>query len=160
MARLIYPGGILELLTSAEQSLPDDVSVQKTGPGEYLVIDRQKVYNLVISFQSSENKWRVRINGKDALIELQDDATVLLEKLGMTETGKHQALELNAPMPGMILDVLIQPGKKVEPGEVVLILEAMKMENLLKSSLSGTVSRIWVQKGDKVEKNQLLVSFE
>jgi biotin carboxyl carrier protein len=160
MARLLYPGGILELLASPEKSLPANVSVQKTGAGEYLILHNQQVYNVLLTFLSSENKWRVRLNGKDALVELQDDAAVLLEKLGMTESGKHHAPELKAPMPGMILEVLAQPGKKVETGEVVLILEAMKMENLLKSSLSGTIAKIWVQKGDKVEKNQLLVSFE
>ena len=63
-------------------------------------------------------------------------------------------------MPGLVLDVKLNVGDSVEKGDSILILEAMKMENVLKSPAEGVVKSIHINKGDAVEKNQLLISFE
>ncbi len=65
-----------------------------------------------------------------------------------------------APMPGKIVDVLIEVGDTVEAGDVVLILEAMKMENELRAPKKGTVTSVLVKKGDSAERGQLLVALE
>ncbi|MGA1583292.1 MAG: biotin/lipoyl-containing protein, partial [Saprospiraceae bacterium] len=61
------------------------------------------------------------------------------------------------PMPGMVLDVLVETGQSVESGQPVLILEAMKMENIIKTASAGTVEILNATQGDSVEKGQLLV---
>ena len=63
-------------------------------------------------------------------------------------------------MPGLVLDVLVTPGQKVEKGDALLILEAMKMENVIKASGEGVVKSIQVTKGAAVDKGQLLVEME
>ncbi|HNM32873.1 MAG TPA: biotin/lipoyl-binding protein, partial [Chitinophagales bacterium] len=65
-----------------------------------------------------------------------------------------------APMPGLVLDILVEAGQAVNKGDNLIILEAMKMENIIKASGSGTVKSIHVQKKDAVEKNQLLIEME
>lgn len=65
-----------------------------------------------------------------------------------------------APMPGKVVNVLVKPGDRVEAGDVVLILEAMKMENELCAISQGTVKDVLVKKGDQAERGQLLVSLE
>ena len=73
----------------------------------------------------------------------------------------HVASEgIRAPMPGRIVDVLIEEGDTVEAGDVVLILEAMKMENELRAPRKGTVTSVLVKKGDPAEGGQLLVTLE
>ena len=71
-----------------------------------------------------------------------------------------KATKLKAPMPGKVLEVMVQPGQTVAKGEGLLILEAMKMENMLKAEQEGTVKSVNVSVGDAVEKNNVLIEFE
>ena len=66
---------------------------------------------------------------------------------------------IKAPMPGLVLSILVEEGKEVKKGDALIILEAMKMENILKSPADGIVKKIAVKKGVPVEKNQLLIEF-
>jgi len=91
---------------------------------------------------------------------VKDDQDLLLEKLGFSDTAEASAGTLEAPMPGKILEILIEEGQKVEMGQPVLILEAMKMENELKAPIDGTVGSLIIKKGDNVEKNQILLEIE
>ena len=65
-----------------------------------------------------------------------------------------------APMPGMVLEILINNGETVTEGQPVIILEAMKMENVLKAPGDGVVKVIKVKKGDPVDKKQVLIEME
>ena len=63
-------------------------------------------------------------------------------------------------MPGKIVNILVKPGDKVEPGQVVVILEAMKMENELTAINKGKVKSLAVEVGDSVQGGQVLVTLE
>jgi biotin carboxyl carrier protein len=67
--------------------------------------------------------------------------------------------EVKAPMPGMVLRVEVVPGQEVQEGDPLLVLEAMKMENNLKSPASGTIKSVHVEAGKAVEKGAVLVVF-
>jgi biotin carboxyl carrier protein len=69
-------------------------------------------------------------------------------------------LLLTSIIPGTILDILVRPGQQVKKGEALMILEAMKMQNILKSPAGGTVRMITVSKGEKVGKGTLLLRME
>jgi biotin carboxyl carrier protein len=62
-------------------------------------------------------------------------------------------------MPGLVLRVLVEPGQKVTKGEPLLVLEAMKMENMIKAPGDAIVSSVKAQLGQAVEKNQILIDF-
>jgi biotin carboxyl carrier protein len=62
-------------------------------------------------------------------------------------------------MPGLVLNVLVSDGQSVAKGDAVLVLEAMKMENIIKAPADGVVKKVAVVKGDKVEKNQVMISM-
>ncbi len=66
---------------------------------------------------------------------------------------------LTAPLPGTVIDVFVKPGDKVEAGQVVLIIEAMKMKNSIRSVFSGTISEVLVSAGQSVAHKQALVKF-
>ena len=68
--------------------------------------------------------------------------------------------EIQAPMPGLVLRVLVAPGDAVEAGQGVVVLEAMKMENELTAPAAGTVAAVHAAPGDAVAKNDLLVEVD
>lgn len=74
-------------------------------------------------------------------------------------TGSEGAVKVDAPMPGTILDVKVSVGASVNSGEVICILEAMKMENEIVAPQAGTVSSVNVSKGDSVEAGQVIVTM-
>ena len=67
--------------------------------------------------------------------------------------------EIKAPMPGLVLDIRVAEGDEVKKGDSILVLEAMKMENIIKSPTDGIIKKINVKKGIAVEKNQVLIHF-
>ena len=78
----------------------------------------------------------------------------------MDTTQSNVVKEIKAPMPGSILNILVEAGQEVKAGDQLLILEAMKMENVIKSPGDGVVAKIHVDEKQSVEKNQVLISFE
>jgi biotin carboxyl carrier protein len=163
MARLIFSGGKLELeQTSAGIALNglfENADVKRLAENHFLVIKDQKSYEIHLRKLADKGKWQVKVNHKESVIELQDDSDLLLERLGMTGIAVSKHTEQKAPMPGLILEVGVKPGDKVQPGDVLVVLEAMKMENLLKASAAGVIEKVMVSKGDRVDKGQPLVRF-
>ena len=83
-----------------------------------------------------------------------------LDKMGMSAGADEKMDSVKAPMPGLVLDILVEAGQAVNKGDNLLILEAMKMENIIKASGNGVVKSININKKDAVEKNQLLIEME
>ena len=114
----------------------------------------------VVAQKTDDEKYTVTVNGLLFEIEirtlLQDRAKELLDARGST----NHKLEVKAPMPGMILRVNKQVGEEVISGESVIILEAMKMENELRSPVSGKLKELFVKEGSPVEKGFKLFSIE
>ncbi len=129
--------------------------------GSLNLIHKGKSWNVRILSADSETKtYRLRINGQTMEVGLSDDMDLLLNRLGFSGMGSKKVNELKAPMPGLVLKVLVEPGQAVKKGDPLLVLEAMKMENILKSPGEAKVKAIKVSAQDKVEKNVVLIEFE
>lgn len=63
-------------------------------------------------------------------------------------------------IPGIIIDILVHSGQKVHPGDDLLVMDAMKMKNLFKCRIGGTVKKIYISRGDKVSKGEILIEIE
>ena len=85
---------------------------------------------------------------------------MILEKLGGSASNLKSAQKIKAPMPGLIVKVLVSIGESVEKGQNLLNFEAMKMENQIKAPGSGIIKNILVKPGDKIEKGQVLIEIE
>ena len=124
------------------------------------LITASKSYVVEIVAKDPQTKQlQLKVNGVIFDIDVRDKYDLLLEQLGMQQSGDSNHREIRAPMPGMILDILVKEGQQVSKGDKLVILEAMKMENVIKSSGEGTVEMITIQKGMNVEKNQVLIQF-
>ena len=100
------------------------------------------------------------LDGDPVEVSVKDEKQILLEKLGFSSQNSVKEGIIIAPMPGKILDILVAVGDQVTAGASLLVLEAMKMENELKSPVSGAVKSIEIKNGDSVEKNQKLLEIE
>ncbi len=100
------------------------------------------------------------INGKRTTVTLETRADQYLKSLGMDKAMVKKMSVLKSPMPGLIHGIQVAEGQSVTTGEPLIILEAMKMENVIKAAGDGVVKRIHVTERSSVEKNQLLISFE
>jgi pyruvate carboxylase subunit B len=93
------------------------------------------------------------INGRWFSVKVRDERDILLDEMGFKTASEIGEGRLNAPMPGKIIEMMVEDGDEVERGDPVAILEAMKMENELKAPIAGSVSSIEVSVGDSLEKN-------
>jgi biotin carboxyl carrier protein len=126
----------------------------------HLLQDGRSYLAEVIAADYQTKTFVIRINGSQHTLVVKDRFDLLLEKMGITAANPHQVIEVKAPMPGLIVDIHVKAGQEVCKGDPVLILEAMKMENIIKSPGDGIVKAILVKPRDHVEKNQVLIQFE
>ena len=104
--------------------------------------------------------WRIHTRGRTFEVTVEDERTRVIRELGGGMASRSNAPEVRAPMPGLIVRVLVDSGQEVEAGDGMLVIEAMKMENELKAEGDGSVGQIHVKPGQTVDKGDLLVSFE
>lgn len=137
-----------------------DLDFVRETDGKFHVILNRKAYRTEILETDYQNKtFTIRINGNNYRVQLADQYDQLIDRLGLkVDTGK-KVDQINAPMPGLVLEVQVKEGDQLKEGEPLLILEAMKMENVIKAPADVTIKEIKVKKGNSVDKNQVLVTF-
>jgi biotin carboxyl carrier protein len=134
--------------------------MKNLGNNHFHIIHQSRSYNAeIIKADYVEKSFAVKINGNIYQMNVQDRFDLLLEKLGMGKASNQKLNDLKAPMPGLILEIIVKEGDKVKKGDNLLILEAMKMENMIKAQGEGIIKSIKIQKGDRVEKNHILIIF-
>ena len=136
-----------------------DYELIQIGSNAYLLKLNNKVFQLTAE-RIDSNSFNVLVGGNNFDITvrtaLQEKAYKLLENAS-TKLSHHT--DVKAPMPGLILKIRKNVGEKVEQGESVIILEAMKMENDLKAPSSGVIEKVFISEGSAVEKGAALFSI-
>lgn len=125
----------------------------------HLLYQNQSFKVELVEIEEESKTVVLKLNNKPVEIQLKDKFDLLLDKLGMNFSKGTAAQDLKAPMPGLIFDIKVKEGDAVKKGDALLVLEAMKMENILKSPGDGVVKSIKIKKGESVEKNQVLIQF-
>ncbi|MCC6515573.1 MAG: acetyl-CoA carboxylase biotin carboxyl carrier protein subunit [Chitinophagales bacterium] len=138
-----------------------DIDLVKLLDNKFHILQNHKSYNIeVLHTDYNLKRFSIKVNNNIYDLNLQTELDILLEKMGMSSAGDEKMDNVKAPMPGLVLDVLVEIGQAVKKGDNLLILEAMKMENIIKASGNGIVKSIKINKKDAVEKGQLLIEME
>jgi biotin carboxyl carrier protein len=132
---------------------------------DFMAAGNQPVYTLLVDGQSydahvyaDENVWQVLFHGAMYSAVVEDEREKRLRAALGGGVAEHEEYHLKAPMPGLVVAVPVGEGQTIQKGEVLLILESMKMQNELKSPRAGTVARLRVKPGDRVEQKETMLS--
>jgi len=138
-----------------------DADIVKIGIDKFHILFNDGSYTIELLDKNETGKeLTIAVNGKKQIVIVKDDFDELLHKLGLDKMSQKKMNEVKAPMPGLVLLVIVNEGDTIQKGDALIILEAMKMENIIKASGEGIVKKILVQTKQAVEKNQVLMVME
>lgn len=133
------------------------VSMEKVGPNRsHILVD---ALSQEVDLKKGNGLWSAFIDGYQHSVEVVDFHLAELKKAAGVSHAASMTKELKAPMPGLTLKLSVTEGQAVKKGDTLIILEAMKMENLIRATGEGTVKKIHVSPGMSVEKGQTLIEF-
>ncbi|HRH66319.1 MAG TPA: biotin/lipoyl-binding protein [Bacteroidia bacterium] len=139
---------------------PFHADILEYGHGKFHVLRDNKSYVAeIIEVKPEEKAFVIKVNNSVYSLSVRDKYDDLLKEMGIDLSTGHKVNDMKAPMPGLVLSVMVENGQIIKKGDAIVVLEAMKMENILKSPSDGVVKKVHVTKGDKVEKNQVMINF-
>lgn len=140
--------------------MPVLADIVKTGERFFHIIHEGRSHTVeVVKMDKASKMVTLKVNHSLYEVSVKDKFDLLLEQMGFDAQAKHRIGDMKAPMPGLVIDIRIAIGQEVKKGDAVIVLEAMKMENVLKASGDGVVKSVEVEKGKNVEKGQMLIVF-
>jgi acetyl/propionyl-CoA carboxylase alpha subunit len=132
---------------------------------DFMQVGTQPVYSLVVNGQSfdshvslNEDTWQVLIRGNLFNATVEDEREKRLRAALAGKVAEHEDYHLKAPMPGLVISIPVVEGQQIHRGDVLVILESMKMQNELRSPRDGKVVRVRVNTGDRVEQKETMLS--
>ena len=132
---------------------------------DFMPVGDQQVYSLVVDGKSvdahvypNEDIWQVIFQGNLFSATVEDEREKRLRAALGGKVAEHEDYHLKAPMPGMVISIPVEEGQMIQKGDVLVILESMKMQNELRSPRDGKVTRLRVKIGDRVEQKETMLS--
>ncbi len=142
----------------------DDLStfnMHKIAATNFHVLKDSRAFDVkLVSENMLKKKMTVSINGNPYDVKIDDVFDIMVAEMGLLEKTEATSNNVNAPMPGHIIDIMIKPGDTIEDGTPLFILSAMKMENVILSDGKGVVKSIEAKVNDAVVKGQLIIEME
>ncbi|MEZ4809104.1 MAG: acetyl-CoA carboxylase biotin carboxyl carrier protein subunit [Allomuricauda sp.] len=133
----------------------------KTGNGNFHLLKDGVSYHVnIVKADFPNRSYTISVNGNEHSATISTPLDELIKKMGFASNGSKNIDSIAAPMPGLILDISIAEGQEVKEDEQLMVLEAMKMENIITSPRNGIIKKIAVKQGEAVDKKQLLIQFE
>ena len=136
-----------------------DISSQPNGLVSVL-LDGKSYTAIIEKIDKKAKEITIRVNGQQYTTIIKEPIDLLLANMGLDLKAMQKAEPVKAPMPGMVLKILVTVGQQINKGDGLIILEAMKMENLLKATAPGIVKSIKAVERTAVEKGSVLIEME
>ncbi|MFW6078638.1 MAG: acetyl-CoA carboxylase biotin carboxyl carrier protein subunit [Gemmatimonadota bacterium] len=136
-----------------------DLAAVPETPLRHLLAD-DRSHTLVAGAGAGRGAWEIHFDGHRYAVEVIDERTKAIREVTGGAEAHKGPLPVKAPMPGKVMRVEVEAGQSVEPGQGLVIVEAMKMENELKADAAAVVAKVHVSAGEAVEKGAVLVEFE
>lgn len=124
-----------------------------------ILSENEKIVGVVSKNRSLKNNYKVEIEGEYFDVSIKSELDLLLQYMGLNSMVINKLKVIKAPMPGLVIEINVEEGQKVDENEKILVLEAMKMENVLKISHEAVIKKVLVKKGQAVEKGQILIEL-
>lgn len=132
---------------------------------DFMPVGDQPVYSLVVNGESveahvypNEDTWQVLFHGTLFTACVEDEREKRLRAALAGRVAEHEDFHLKAPMPGMVISIPVVDGQAIRKGDVLVVLESMKMQNELRSPRDGKVTRVRIKAGDRVEQKETMLS--
>jgi len=139
----------------------DQLDVIENEDGGFHLIYKDKSYNIeILESDYLKKSYILNINEKEIALSIRDDLDVAIEKMGFSKKTDEVGGQVLSPMPGLVVRLDQTIGAEVKNGDILLILEAMKMENIIKAPSDGKIKNILIKEGETVGKHQLLIELE
>ncbi|WP_035842464.1 acetyl-CoA carboxylase biotin carboxyl carrier protein subunit [Crocinitomix catalasitica] len=139
----------------------NELDITKLGEGIYRVGSKSAHYILeVLAVDFDLKTLKVRQDHQVYDIVFKNELDLVLDKMGIKRKVETVNTDVKAPMPGKVIEVIVAVGDRVSKGDGIVILEAMKMENVLKAESDAVIKSILIEEGVSVEKNQLLIELD
>jgi len=136
-----------------------DIKLHEDPNGFSYIVWKNKKYLLDV-IEKNQNRYTVMINGVWHSFTVETPISLKRRRF-LEEQGESSSLvTIEAPMPGKIIDILVEEGSEVKEGEPIIILEAMKMQNEIASHVSGIVKAVSVKKNDSVMKDDAMIEIQ
>ncbi|MEN8125164.1 MAG: acetyl-CoA carboxylase biotin carboxyl carrier protein subunit [Bacteroidota bacterium] len=126
----------------------------------HILIDNQAFKANLVQSDFYKKKYTVVVNSNTYQIEIANPIDQLIKEMGYSVGSSKKLNFINAPMPGILIDINVKEGDQVKEGDTLLILEAMKMENAIICPKEAIVKSVFAVKGETVEKGKLLIELE
>lgn len=131
------------------------------GHRQFHILRNNRSYNIKILSTDFANKtMTIAVNGNNYELVLADEYDQMVRKMGLLTTKAHKINSIKAPMPGLIIDIMATIGQQVESGTPLMVLSAMKMENIITSHGEGIIKNIKVKVNNTVDKGELIIEME
>jgi biotin carboxyl carrier protein len=138
-----------------------DGDVVRISENRYHVIWNHVSYSIdVVESDIPGKSFKFLINGQTYATSARDELDLLLDGMGLNKANANKLNDVKAPMPGLIQSVMVREGDEVNKGDNLLVLVAMKMENVIRASGGGIVKSLKIVPGQIVEKSQVLLEFQ
>lgn len=165
MIKAIVNGKSSFTVNQGEQLTCNDKVVDWSGVqlpnGDFSIIMDGRSYTAQVLKLDKETKTvQLQIEQQVYEVAIEEPIDQLLASMGIKDALVKKINDIKAPMPGLVLKVLVTPGQTIKKGDPVLILEAMKMENVFKSATDAVVKEIRVKERTAVEKGEVLIVLE
>ena len=136
-----------------------DIKLHEDPNGFSYIVWKNKKYLLDV-IEKNQNRYTVMINGVWYSFTVETPIS-LKRRRYLEEKGEVSSMvSIEAPMPGKIIDILVEEGAEVKEGEPIIILEAMKMQNEITSHVTGIVKSVSVKKNDSVMKDDVMIEIQ
>lgn len=139
----------------------NSLDVHKIHDSKFHVLQNNQAYTIEVLQADFVNKqYALLVNGNSYEIKISDNYDQVVDKMGLLVGNSQKVKDIKAPMPGLIIDVMVKEGQEISEGTPLIILSAMKMENILLAQADGIIKSINVKNEDTVDKGQIIIEIE